>query len=205
MSIGHRPAHVARVEAVGDVRPPSGLRLTLAEERRAGRWQHARDRASFMAARVVARSCVADLMDIPAAEVVLRQECRECGGAEHGAPRVADRPGVHVAWSHTAGVVAAVAATEPCGIDVEPVDQVVASALTPGEAAWVAVQPAPGVAFARLWTRKEALVKAGVVTLEGAVRTDVRALAADPGWVLGERSLTVGGVEHRATWVVRVR
>ncbi|MBA4608308.1 4'-phosphopantetheinyl transferase superfamily protein [Aeromicrobium sp. Marseille-Q0843] len=131
------------------------------------------DRATFTAARDLARACVGELLTIPASQVRLAQRCPTCDADDHGRPFVVDHPEVGVSWSHAHGHVVALAAHGPCGIDVEP--RVTAPpprrALTGSEARWVA----SGGDFTHLWTRKEALVKAGVADLDEAGSLDVLA------------------------------
>lgn len=149
--------------------------LTGAERTRRHRLRQAADRAAFTAAHVLARQCAAELCGAPVSEVAIVQECPGCGAAGHGRPSVAGRPDVHLSLSHSRRHVAAIAAWEPCGIDIEdrrPVDPVW-RALTEPERAWVSDQPDPGEAFLRLWVRKEALVKAGAANLGDLATLDV--------------------------------
>lgn len=129
------------------------------------------DREAFVRARELARACVADLLAVPEAEVTLAQRCATCGGTDHGRPFAVGRPGIGVSWSHCGGRVAAFAAPGPCGVDVEIASDgpVPLRVLTGREQAWLAA----GGEFTRLWTRKEALVKAGVATLDDAGELDV--------------------------------
>jgi 4'-phosphopantetheinyl transferase len=83
-----------------------------------------------------------------------------------------------VSWSHADGAVAAVAATDPCGIDVEPrgapLDPVLLpQVLTPRERARVGAAAVPEDEFLRLWMRKEALVKATGHPLDAVLGWDV--------------------------------
>ncbi|SKB04576.1 4'-phosphopantetheinyl transferase family protein [Aeromicrobium choanae] len=131
------------------------------------------DRAAFTAARDLARACVGELLAIPVSRVRLAQRCPTCDEDDHGRPSVVDHPEVGVSWSHARGHVVALAAHGPCGIDVEPpvTGKPPRRALTDAEAAWLAA----GGDFAHLWTRKEALVKAGVADLDEAGSLDVLA------------------------------
>ncbi|MFO6451391.1 MULTISPECIES: 4'-phosphopantetheinyl transferase family protein [unclassified Aeromicrobium] len=131
------------------------------------------DRAFFTAARALARACVAALLDTEADDVRLVQLCPSCGGVDHGRPSVLGRPEVGVSWAHAGGAVVALATHGPCGVDVEPpiAGPAPQRAITEAERAWLAT----GGDFTRLWTRKEALVKAGAATLDEAARLDVLA------------------------------
>ncbi|WP_051218384.1 4'-phosphopantetheinyl transferase family protein [Nocardioides insulae] len=159
-------AVAVRFAADTDIEPDIAA-LSEAERWRLDRLRREDDRRSYLAAHLLVRECVAELVGGAAAEVEIRQRCGRCGSDRHGAPYVVGSD-LRVSLSHTRGHVAAVAATGPCGVDVEvvPGGPAPAGTLTPREAEWVGEQAAPGVAFARLWTRKEALVKAGLAELD---------------------------------------
>ncbi len=125
------------------------------------------------ASSALARACVADLLQVRASSITLAQECPTCGGGDHGRPFVPGRPDVGVSWSHSRDHLVAAATFGPCGIDVEgpltgPPPR---RALTEAERRWVD----SGGDFIRLWTRKEALVKAGVAALDDVGSLDVLA------------------------------
>lgn len=132
----------------------------------------ARDDA--LAGRVLLRLAVEALGGGPARALVVRRRCPRCGAA-HG---VAALPALGWATSlaHADGLVAVAvgAPGSPVGIDVERADAAsVDWVLTPAERAAVADDRS---AFARVWTAKEALLKA---TGEG-VHGDLTSLAVDP-------------------------
>lgn len=108
---------------------------------------------------------------------LLRKVLADVSGAAGQAPRFARAPsgrllleapaGWHVSLSHTDGLVAVVAATAPCGVDIERVRDarvaaVAARYFAPEEAAQLAAVDAATARrdFFRLWTLKEAAVKA---------------------------------------------
>lgn len=135
------------------------------------------DRAAYAAAHRLLRTVVGELVGVSADDVALEQRCPTCGGP-HGRPYVIGHPEVHATLSHVRGTVAAVASTAPCGVDVELVRPGLTppqGVLTDAEATWLAARPASKAAadFARLWVRKEALVKAGVTDLGGVGSLDV--------------------------------
>ncbi|WP_225828323.1 4'-phosphopantetheinyl transferase family protein [Streptomyces naphthomycinicus] len=149
--------------------------LTAAERRRLAAVRTERARADFVAARFLARLCVARRTGGPVRDVVLEQRCRVCAGP-HGRPRVRGARG-GVSFSYADGVVAASAAEHPVGIDIErlpgpaardgapgPDPSGYGHVLTRGEIDRIRGSPAPHSAFLRLWVRKEALVK---LTAEG--------------------------------------
>lgn len=149
--------------------------LTEAEQARHDRLRLAEDRAAYLAAHVLVRSAAAELLGADPTELVVEQRCPDCGGTDHGRPTIAGAD-IHISLSHTRGWVAAVAAEQPVGVDVERVRPVVAGVLTrtlsEAEQAWLRCQPDPERAFARLWVRKEALVKAGHGRLAAASALD---------------------------------
>ncbi|NYJ00154.1 phosphopantetheinyl transferase [Nocardioides thalensis] len=167
---------VVRFLAVDEALAGPALRLTATEQARHDRLRAERDRRSYRAAHRLVRLCVAELVGGDAADVELAQECPECRLTDHGRPYVVGAPDVHVSLSHTRGWVAAMASDAPCGIDVEQVREVSAGVprrvLSAAEQAWVADQGDPTRAFAVLWARKEALVKAGVGSIDDAARLD---------------------------------
>jgi phosphopantetheinyl transferase len=128
------------------------------------------------------------------------QACAECGGP-HGRPQVVGGGG-HVGWSRSDGLVAAVAADVPCAVDVESLARLRTTPLPldlypPGERAWVAAQDDPVRAFARLWVRKEVLVKLGGVSLDEALGLDVRASLAGEA-VLGRTLVELDATAYDA-------
>jgi 4'-phosphopantetheinyl transferase len=147
--------------------------LTALEQERAAAFHSAADADDFVAAHLLARACVTAVTG--ASDVVLAQRCPTCGGP-HGEPAVTGDPGVHVAWSHSHGWVAAVAARESVGIDLETRGRrhdVRRLAARTGTAVEAAAIGADEVAYLRMWTRKESLVKVGVLTLAGFGHADV--------------------------------
>jgi len=83
--------------------------------------------------------------------------------APGGKPYLVDHPGIHFNFSHCAKAAACAVSDRPVGIDIEaiaPVDRAVAQrVLSEPELAELDAAAEPEVAFARFWTRKEAVVK----------------------------------------------
>ena len=155
--------------------------LSEPERLRAQRFRREDDRLDFIAAHLLAREVVAELLGVASGEVRLAQSCPDCGADDHGPPHVSvpGRPGAFTSWSHSAGRIGAVAALAPVGFDLERVtsDRSVTEAglhvLSPGESAQVREAADPRVAFLHWWTRKEALVKVGAIELDDFVDTDL--------------------------------
>jgi 4'-phosphopantetheinyl transferase len=89
-------------------------------------------------------------------------------GHEPGGRPLVEQPrgsGLHLSLATRAGMVAVALARRPVGVDVEAVDARAAppaAVLHPDESAWLLAQPEHerALAFARLWSAKEAYVKA---------------------------------------------
>ncbi len=175
---------VVRVRAVA---PADDGLLTDAEHARRDRLVDPRDRAAYAAAHVLVRECAGQLLGIAAEEVPFAQRCSGCGATDHGRPFVAGRTDVGISLSHTRDHVAAMASFGACGIDLEDTfnGPVPHRALAPAERASAAVAVDPMAEFLRLWTRKEALVKAGAGTLDDLAALDVTGDVA--GWILRSR------------------
>jgi 4'-phosphopantetheinyl transferase len=118
--------------------------------------------------RALLVSAVAELLAIAPAGVTVLRRCESCGGDDHGRPRVAGpaHPPVWVSLSRAGGLVAVVAtARGPVGIDIESLERVAAAgfddvAFSAEERESVRVSADPMLRRARLWTAKEAVLKA---------------------------------------------
>lgn len=142
----------------------------------------------------------AGLAGIDAGTLVRR--CRTCGSADHGKPEVpaALAAGWHVSVAHTATRLAVAVADAPCGVDVEDVAAV-------GRAPVARVLLAPqevrrgghdDEALARVWVRKEALLKA---TGHGLAVEPSRVVLGPPGEPPVVRRWDLPGPPPgRATW-----
>ncbi|MFI7441947.1 4'-phosphopantetheinyl transferase family protein [Nonomuraea indica] len=158
-----------------EVRAPEEW-LTPAERERAARFVFDADRHAFVAAHLLARLCAAAVLGAEPWELTLLQHC-EVHGPGHGRPYLEQAPLLGVSFSHTRGYVCAAAGQGLVGADAErvpsgPLDRGLAErALTPRERAVVTGNDA----LIRHWTRKEALIKRGELTLD---RLDTH----DPDW-----------------------
>ena len=137
--------------------------LNESERARAARFVFPRNRVEYVAAHVLARRALAAATGYPAAEFHF-----EAG--VHGKPvaRIGDTAaGTHFNLSHSRGMVAVAVAPFEHGLDVEPLDRSVNLSIAgryfcPEEIAWLGGLPQErqGEGFLRLWTLKEAFIKA---------------------------------------------
>ncbi|MEU7282390.1 4'-phosphopantetheinyl transferase superfamily protein [Streptomyces sp. NPDC045431] len=165
--------------------------LSAAERARLARFARAEDRDRFLAAHVALRILLGERLGQRPEHVRIHQApCAGCGGP-HGRPVVPGNP-VHFSLAH-AGDLFVIALSERAvvGVDVERIPaHVLPGALHPAEEAELALLPAAErpAAFARAWTRKEAVLKARGTGL----RTDPTTLLVgtaptplpDPAWHL---------------------
>lgn len=158
-----------------EVRAPEEW-LTEVERERAARFRFEHDRAAFVAAHLLVRLCAAAALDADPGGLTLLQRCH-LHGPGHGKPYVEQSPGLGVSLSHTRGYVCAAAGPGKVGVDAEhvprgPLDELLADrVLTPRERALVTGNDE----LIRHWTRKEALVKRGELSLDrlGSVDDDL--------------------------------
>ncbi|MFB6655535.1 4'-phosphopantetheinyl transferase family protein [Streptomyces microflavus] len=174
------PSHAPRPSGPGHVPQPPGL--SSAELRRAASFARPADRAAYATAHTALRQLLGGYLDRPpAALTFVREPCSGCAGP-HGRPAVVQAgggPPLHFSLAHSRGLIAVAVAPRVIGVDVErlPSPETVeacARALHPGEQAELAAAP-PGerrAHFGRLWTRKEAYLKALGTGLSRHPRTD---------------------------------
>ncbi|WP_309140419.1 4'-phosphopantetheinyl transferase superfamily protein [Streptomyces sp. PKU-EA00015] len=156
---GRVPEHAQEAAALAHV-------LDAEESARLAVFRRPEDRDAFAVAHVTLRRLLGQrLGQAPQDVSIVREPCAHCGGA-HGRPYVPGRA-VHFSLSHTSGMVMIALASVPVGIDVEIMPSAgtaedVATQLHPHERAELAALPAGDrtTAFARCWTRKEAMLKA---------------------------------------------
>jgi 4'-phosphopantetheinyl transferase len=186
----------ARVWLV-DARVPeatlAGLSAVLDDDElaRARAYRHDDDRRRFVVAHGAVRHVLGDLLGIPPAEIGWRR-------GPHGKPELTGPPaGLPVNLSHSGDLTLVCVGTgRAVGVDVQRVepDRDVTALATrffpPDEAEHVLTSRTAGTRahrFATLWTRKEAVVKAGGGRLAQGLRTGVRepvVLVADqPGGI----------------------
>ncbi|GII88181.1 4'-phosphopantetheinyl transferase [Sphaerisporangium siamense] len=141
--------------------------LDAVELQRVPTYRRDEDRIRFVTACWLLRTAAGAQLGVAPEEVPVERGCDGCG-KPHGRPRILSPDPLHVSVSHSGERVAvALTATGPVGVDVEvvpdaPLRELVRCALSPAESAALETLPEEErhAAFARLWTRKEAVLKA---------------------------------------------
>ncbi|SEL65993.1 4'-phosphopantetheinyl transferase family protein [Streptacidiphilus jiangxiensis] len=174
--------------------------LDAAERERAARFLHESDRVMYEVAHAALRTVLAARTGLPAAGLRFEREPCPCCGELHGRPRLAagavPTPLPAFSLSHGGGLVLIGVApdTTPIGVDVEALPSAetareTAVSLHPAEQAEFALHPdgAAPAAFARIWTRKEAYLKALGTGLGRNLAADYLGddpAALPPGWTV---------------------
>ncbi len=82
---------------------------------------------------------------------------------EHGKPYLKEHPDIHFSISHCKEAVGCFVSNRPCGLDIERIrtakPDLVRHTMSPEEAESIFSNPFPDVAFTRIWTQKEAVLK----------------------------------------------
>ncbi|MEJ6021951.1 4'-phosphopantetheinyl transferase family protein [Ramlibacter sp. PS4R-6] len=168
------PVRIAPLEGVevhvldGAPPPEAHALLSPEESERAARLRGPGQAQAYVCAHAALRRLLAQRTRRDA------RELRFTNGPK-GKPALDDAPGVHFSISYRAGCAAVAIATRPVGVDVERVDAAIDATgiaqrfFTRDEQAWLAAAREPQAFFA-LWTRKEALVKAAGVGIDGMGR-----------------------------------
>ena len=82
---------------------------------------------------------------------------------EHGKPQLKDFPDIHFSISHCREAVGCLVSNRPCGLDIEHIrkakEDLVRYTMSPQEVEAIYADPFPNIAFTRLWTQKEAILK----------------------------------------------
>lgn len=82
---------------------------------------------------------------------------------EHGKPYLKEHPDIHFSISHCKEAVGCFVSNRPCGLDIERIraakPDLVRHTMSPEEAEGIFSNPFPDVAFTRIWTQKEAVLK----------------------------------------------
>ena len=104
--------------------------------------------------------------------IELLRGLRECFGIsgfpsfsynEHEKPFLKDYPDVHFSISHCKEAVGCFVSKRPCGLDIESIrkakEDLVRHTMSPKETEEIYTSKWPDIAFTRLWTQKEAVLK----------------------------------------------
>lgn len=159
--------------------------LDRQERRRAARLRHSADRAGYIDTHILLRRLLGERLSLAPQEVSLVREPCPCCGAPRGRPAVGgpSRP-LHFSLSRSGGWAMIAVAPDPIGVDIEafPRSDTVAQVshlLHSAERTEIRHAPAREQAkvFARIWTRKEAYLKAVGVGLAHQFATDYLASA----------------------------
>ncbi|WP_062204946.1 4'-phosphopantetheinyl transferase superfamily protein [Streptomyces sp. NBRC 109706] len=173
---------------------------------------------SYLTGRALLRLVLGRRLGLPARRVPLRSDCQDCAGP-HGRPRLPDRhAGLGLSVSHSGARVGVAVGPAPLGLDIARIDRdldlspdsaLLASALAPDEArALLRLDPgARAAAFARVWARKEATLKALGVGLTRPPARLVVSTADEPPLVRelepalrpSEGRVTLRDLDHRHT------
>ena len=137
--------------------------LDAGERSRYAGFRAGADRRRFLAGRALLRRVAAGYLGLPPQQVPLTARCPDCS-VPHGRPELPGS-GIEVSVAHSGDRVA-VAATRagPVGVDVElidpllGVDDLMRGVLAPEERQFPSTGTPAG--FYRMWTRKEAVLKA---------------------------------------------
>lgn len=131
--------------------------LDAHERRRLTRLRREIDRARYLAAHALARLALAAVVVADPGALAFDRTCR-CG-EQHGKPRL---PGGGPAFSltHAGDLVGVAVHDEPVGLDVEQVRPLTDLAAMAAHACAPTETAPDAAAFFRLWTRKEAVLKA---------------------------------------------
>ncbi|WP_405921415.1 4'-phosphopantetheinyl transferase family protein [Streptomyces sp. NBC_00122] len=176
--------------------------LDAGEQERAGKLLRPADRQRYLASHLALRVLLGSYLgQAPEQVLLVREECPCCGGP-HGRPAVAGGA-VHFSLSHSGDVAYLAFAGVPVGVDVEetPGPDAVADVmplLHPAEVAELTALPEPArrPALARVWSRKEACLKAeGTGLARGVTEPYVGSAAAPasvPGWTLRDLPAPAG-------------
>ncbi|MFC8828417.1 4'-phosphopantetheinyl transferase family protein [Streptomyces sp. NPDC057137] len=142
--------------------------LDAREQARAASFTHRRDRLMYLAAHVGLRLLLGDRLGVHPRDLRFgRDRCAHCGGPD-GRPILLDGPGdLHFSLSHCAGSTLVGVADVLVGVDVERLPdrrtvELCLARLHPRERAELLRVPRAErpLEFCRLWTRKEAYLKA---------------------------------------------
>lgn len=122
---------------------------------------------------------------------------------EHGKPAIVGRPDIHFNMSHCREAALCALSDKPVGVDVESIgrynESLARYTMNDDELAQIQQSDRPDVAFIRLWTQKEAVLKLAGTGITDNMRTALTA-SAPP---LAAAATVLGGsaVETLATFI----
>jgi len=122
---------------------------------------------------------------------------------EHGKPAIVGRPDIHFNMSHCREAALCALSDKPVGVDVESIgrynESLVRYTMNDDELAQIQQSDRPDVAFIRLWTQKEAVLKLAGTGITDNMRTALTASATP----LTAAATVLGGsaVETLATFI----
>ena len=100
---------------------------------------------------------------------------------EHGKPAIVGRPDIHFNMSHCREAALCALSDKPVGVDVESIgrynESLVRYTMNDDELAQIQQSDRPDVAFIRLWTQKEAVLKLSGTGITDNMRTALTAAA----------------------------
>ena len=100
---------------------------------------------------------------------------------EHGKPAIVGRPDIHFNMSHCREAALCALSDKPVGVDVESIgrynESLVRYTMNDDELAQIQQSDRPDVAFIRLWTQKEAVLKLSGTGITDNMRTVLTAAA----------------------------
>ncbi|MCZ4123134.1 4'-phosphopantetheinyl transferase family protein [Streptomyces sp. H39-S7] len=142
--------------------------------------------AEFIISRARIRTILSEVLDVPPDVIELgRRRCPCCADPDHGPPTVLQPPTSRwIGISHTEGCGLLAVSDAPVGVDVERVravrtDVLASVVLTRSEDGYLRTVPegiARERAFLRVWTRKEAVLKAVGI----GISTDLTVIETHP-------------------------
>ena len=123
---------------------------------------------------------------------------------EHDKPFLKEHPDVHFSISHCKAAVGCLVSNRPCGLDIECIrkakDGLVRYTMSPEEVENIFANSCPDIAFTRLWTQKEAVLK-----LLGTGITDDLHHVLEPERLQGIRLKTVENPYRGYIYTIAIR
>lgn len=151
--------------------------LDAHERERLVRFRRDADAARYLAAHALSRIVLAPTLDAAPAAILIDRTCR-CG-EQHGKPTVAGGP--QFSLTHSGDLVGVAVHERPVGLDVEQVRSLTDRASLARHACAPGEQVPDDAAFFRMWSRKEAALKATGTGLSTPM-SDLTVTGGTVGW-----------------------